>query len=198
MPKVGIYAGSFDPVHAGHIGLATAALKELSLDKVFFMVEPRPRRKQGVKALEHRQAMLDLAIANHSNFGTINLSQARFSVHETMPLLKTRFEGAKLYMLLGDDVLSGLADWPHLEDLRSDITFVIAPRLLTPEQIKAYFKVLHGTSGLAFSYKILKSVVSNVSSSNLRRTLRTGRQPDGMDDKVFAYIRKHDLYAPLK
>ncbi|MCA9332160.1 adenylyltransferase/cytidyltransferase family protein, partial [Candidatus Saccharibacteria bacterium] len=52
MKKVGIYAGSFDPIHKGHIALAEQAIQQCGQDKVFFMVEPRPRRKQGVKALE--------------------------------------------------------------------------------------------------------------------------------------------------
>src|SRR5258708_1287895 len=90
--KIPIFAGTFDPVHEGHLAFAQAALEE-GLEKVMFLVEPRPRRKQGVRALEHRTAMVQLAIADEPQLSTIVLEQARFSVNETLPVLRARFSG---------------------------------------------------------------------------------------------------------
>ncbi|MBI1857228.1 adenylyltransferase/cytidyltransferase family protein [Candidatus Saccharibacteria bacterium] len=115
--RIGIYSGTFDPVHDGHIAFANAALKQCNLDKIFFLVEPRPRRKQGVKAFEHRTEMVRLAIKNEHSLGSIVLNQQRFTPADTLPLLTERFKGADLYMLIGDDMLDHLAGWPHVECL---------------------------------------------------------------------------------
>ena len=67
--RVGIYPGAFDPVHKGHIAFALAAITAHQLDKVFFLPEPSPRHKQGVKALDHRVEMVRLATANDPRIG---------------------------------------------------------------------------------------------------------------------------------
>src|SRR5688572_27140829 len=104
--KIGIYSGTFDPIHLGHVAFAKEALKQCGLEKVYFLVEPRPRRKQGVKALEHRQAMVELAIAKEPALGSIILDHARFSVRQTLPVLQARFEGSEIVFLMGDDMLA--------------------------------------------------------------------------------------------
>ncbi|MBI3337871.1 adenylyltransferase/cytidyltransferase family protein [Candidatus Saccharibacteria bacterium] len=119
--RIGIYSGTFDPVHDGHIAFANAALKQCNLDKIFFLVEPRPRRKQGVKAFEHRTEMVRLAIKNEHSLGSIVLNQQRFTPADTLPLLTERFKGADLYMLIGDDMLDHLAGWPHVECLLQSV-----------------------------------------------------------------------------
>src|SRR5687768_15392849 len=98
LKKVGIYAGTFDPVHEGHLAFAREAAAQYGLDKVFFLVEPNPRRKQGVKALEHRNEMVQLAIRSEKLFASILLEQHRFTVTETMPVLRSRFKNSELYM----------------------------------------------------------------------------------------------------
>src|SRR5688572_16122728 len=106
--RVGIYAGTFDPVHVGHMAFAEQALEACNLDKIFFLVEPRPRRKQGVRALEHREAMVRLATAKNDKYGVIQLEQTNFSVEETLPKLQALFEGAELHFLMGEDVFAHL------------------------------------------------------------------------------------------
>jgi nicotinate-nucleotide adenylyltransferase len=196
MKRVGIFSGTFDPVHNGHLQFASDALDRAGLDKVFFLIEPRPRRKQGVKAFEHRLQMVQLAVAGDPALGTIVLEQAQFTPNETLPILKARFEGAALHMLMGDDMLKHLGDWPHVDDLIKDTCFIIGVRHDEHEALSR-IKSLEQTRGLSFQYKIFKSTYSAISSSKVKAELRrTGASPS-IPDEVQDYIRTHNIYASM-
>lgn len=195
--KIGIFAGTFDPVHAGHIAFAEAALKS-GLDKVFLLVEPRPRRKQGVRALEHRNAMASLAVKHHPGLGVVQLEQAKFSPSETLPLLQARFKGSRLVLLFGDDVvrhmIDHLTDWPHIEELAKTTSLLIATRHHDQAAIDTHLKDLR-RYGLAFDYAFIEKGGDYLSSSQIRQAIRVGKVPDDLDPAVARYIAKNGLYA---
>lgn len=195
--KVGIYFGSFDPVHEGHLALAGAAVKECGLDKVFFLIEPRPRRKQGVKALEHRSAMVRLAIKHEPRFGSILLEQQRFTTLDTLPLLLERFAGAELYLMLGDDALSHFGDWPHVEELMRRVRFIIGRRTLSAADIDQRLAVVQRTRGLAMRYHVLTAELPAFSSRTIRSSVKRGHKPRGLPLVVYAYIQQEHLYASV-
>lgn len=197
MTKIGILAGTFDPVHAGHLAFAQAAITECGLDRIFFLAEPSPRRKQGVKSLQHRTEMVQLALAQHDQFGTIILNQTQFSVEETLPVLQARFAGARLYMLLGEDVLGHLTSWPHVRQLIESVEFVIGVRTQThAKAVNDLIKNIEETRGLSFKHHIITSEIPGVSSSKVRMRLRRGQVPAGVPQSVLEYIRAHQLYSP--
>ncbi|MBI3624258.1 nicotinate (nicotinamide) nucleotide adenylyltransferase [Candidatus Saccharibacteria bacterium] len=195
MKKIGIFSGTFDPVHEGHISFAREALKQFKLDKVFFLVEPRPRRKQGVKAFDHRVHMVRQALRKQPRMGMIVLGQARFTPHETLPVLKARFKGAQLYMLMGEDMLDHLADWPHIKDLVQAVHFVIGIRRQSATDIRKLLDNLNQTRGLHFHCDIFRAKDSETSSSSVRSALRKGQSPAGLNPSVLRYIRRHNLYS---
>lgn len=194
--KVGIFSGTFDPIHDGHITLARQALKAHALDKIFFMVEPRPRRKQGVKAFEHRQRMVELAIKPEPAFGSIVLEQDRFTAHQTLPILKARFKGAELFMLMGDDMLRHLGDWPHVDDLLKDVGFIIGLRKDSARVVQRRVEALEQARGLSFKYKMFQSKHSEYASSRIRLAYKYGHPPEGLTPAVREYIEANGLYAP--
>lgn len=197
MKRVGIFAGSFDPIHEGHIAFAKQATSECKLDKVFFLVEPRPRRKQGVKALEHRAKMVQLAVRKEPRMGSIMLEQTRFTTTETLPILKARFKGADLFLLFGDDVLKHLADWPHVDELLGGVSFIIGVRKSPITKIRTTIRTIEKTRGIKINYTVFKSTTPDVSSTQIRLSLKCGNQPTGLPGSVEAYIKTHHLYAPL-
>lgn len=184
-------------MHKGHIAFAEAALKT-GLDKVFLLVEPRPRRKQGVRALEHRNAMASLAVQHHAGLGIVQLQQAKFSPSETLPLLHARFKGAELVLLFGDDVvrhmIDHLTDWPHIEELAKTTSLLIATRHHDHADIDQHLKDLRHY-GITFRYKFLEQDREYLSSSQIRLQLRKGNQPEDLDPAVADYIKTHGLYT---
>lgn len=193
--KIGIYSGTFDPIHDGHIAFAQTALEQCHLDKIFFLVEPRPRRKQGVKAFEHRTAMVKLAIKGEPRLGSIVLKQQRFTPADTMPLLTERFKGAELYMLLGDDMLDHLSSWPDVDYLLKAVKFIVSVRKADENKIHQTLKDLETTRGLKLHYLIIDNDFSDVSSSNIKLALKSGQRPKGISTDVLNYIKKQGLYT---
>ena len=193
--KIGIFAGTFDPIHSGHLAFAQAAL-DAGVDKVYFLPEPRPRRKQGVRALEHRLAMVELAIADETKFGAIKLEQARFTPHETLPVLQQRFKGAQLVLLFGDDVMAHIAGWPHVQELVENVSLLVAVRHHNRAKLIDTFQLLAETSRLKFDYTLVDPMKATVSSSRVREALRGGKLPSALDQTVYQYIRSHRLYRP--
>lgn len=195
--RVGIYSGTFDPVHDGHVAFAEAARQQGELDKVFFMVEPRPRRKQGVKNFEHRNRMVELATRRRPGLGNIVLEQQRFSVEDTLPVLQARFKGAELYLLIGDDFLSHLGSWPRLAELAAAVRFVIGLRGTDAAAAEQQVKDLQKTTGVRLDYQLVPSPRPRLTSSGLRRAIKRGQLPDGLDKKVQKYIQNEGLYGQL-
>lgn len=195
MKRVGIFSGTFDPVHSGHIAFAHEALQQANLDKIFFMVEPSPRRKQGVRDLEHRIKMVQLALHNESQFATIALDHARFDAVTTLPLLQARFKGAQLYMLMGDDMLlTHFINWPHVESLIRTVHFLIGARIASAAEVAQHVKQIEKTKGVSFHYQIIQAGHTNVSSGSVRDALRKGLPSPNLDPSVADYIKQHGLY----
>jgi nicotinate-nucleotide adenylyltransferase len=195
MKKVGIYSGTFDPIHVGHLGFAHEAVDQCGLDKVFFLIEPSPRRKQGVKAFEHRVRMVQLAIQDEPRFGSIMLEQQRFTVADTLPALLKRFEGAELCLLIGDDGLSRLGDWPQIERLLKSVILIVGLRRLKKTEAKQHIETVLHTRGLKLRYKMFETPESKISSSNIKRSLKAGHIPSGLPTPVAEYIDSQGLYA---
>jgi len=194
--RVGIYPGAFDPVHDGHLAFAEAAMAQFGLDKVFFLPEPKPRHKQAVKALQHREAMVQLATKPNPKLGVIRLEQARFTVQETWPLLTSRFTGAELYMLLGSDVAQRLASWPHIDELiKSAPHFVVALRGADKPHVNAMIETMQKTTKLPFKYSLLEPNYPLYSSGKIRLSLKRGHTPRSLRPAVVEYIRANNLYS---
>ncbi len=195
--KVGIYSGTFDPVHEGHIAFARQAIREFDLDKVFLLPEPRPRRKQGIKAFEHRVNMLKIATKKDKKLGVIILEQPRFTPHETLPLLNERFKGAKIYMLMGDDLLDHFTDtnWPQLNTLLESLEFIIGLRKYDTDQVKKIANIINETNGTVFSYQVLQINANEVSSQKIKEKIKKHNTYLGLERSVVKYIKDNRLYS---
>jgi nicotinate-nucleotide adenylyltransferase len=193
MQKIGIYSGAFDPVHDGHVAFAKEAIVKTGLDRVYFLVEPRPRHKQGVKALEHRIAMVQFAIAAEEKLGLLVLDQQRFTVHETWPVIRERFRGADVSMLMGEDVFSRLSHWPRIDELITTVRFIVGIRN-SHNELRDHLEVVAETKALQLHYETFRTDKSLHASSHIRGVLRRGGMPEGIHPSVLEYIRQNGLY----
>lgn len=196
MKRIGIYSGTFDPVHNGHIEFVRTAIERCGLDKVFFLVEPRPRRKHGVKALEHRIRMVQLAIKDDPRLSTIVLEQARFSVNHTLPILQSRFSGQQIYFLMGEDFFSHLSHWPHIDQLLQSVSFIIGVRSDKPnDELRAHIAQVEKSRGQQMKYEFIKTKQSSVSSNAIRNKIKKGEPAPDLHPAVADYIAEQNLYA---
>jgi nicotinate-nucleotide adenylyltransferase len=193
--KIGIYPAAFDPVHKGHLAFAHAAKEKYGLDKIYFLPEPNPKHKQGVKALEHRTNMVHLAIANEQDFGVIALDVQELDIRHVWPLITSRFLGSELFMLIGNNPVKRLAGWPHTTEFGKQApTFVVARRHKSVAEIKKSLETLLKTKKLDLPYEVLDAEYQIHSSPAIRIQIKQGEKPDALPHAVVEYILRHKLY----
>ncbi len=180
--KVGIYSGIFDPVHHGHISFAQKALKDLGLKKVYFMVEPNPRRKESASDIRHRLNMMWLALRDQPGLELLHMDHQTFSVAETLPWLEEKFEDAKLHLLMGSDRFKKLHTWPGFEHLKSKVEFVVGQR------------AGDDTSNIPIDHQTVSAGLADLASSNLR-DLPQNQLATAVPDTVAQYIKAEQLYS---
>jgi nicotinate-nucleotide adenylyltransferase len=114
--RLGIFGGTFDPVHVGHLILAGEALDQLALDKLHWLLTPDPPHKpdQEITPLQARVAMLQAAIGENPKFELSRLDIDRQPPHyavDSLTLYRRRFPQAELIYLMGGDSLEDLPTW---------------------------------------------------------------------------------------
>ena len=114
--RLGIFGGSFDPIHLGHLILAECCRESCQLDKVLFVPAARSPHKLESAPLQdkHRIEMIELAVGGHPNF-EVNLSEIKrggvsYTV-DTLTEIKAQFPAAELYFLMGADSLEQFLSW---------------------------------------------------------------------------------------
>jgi nicotinate-nucleotide adenylyltransferase len=166
MPRrIGIYSGTFDPVHIGHITFGQAALTTCRLDEVVFIPESAPRNKTAVTDLNHRLAMLNYAVAPHKKLRALTLDTPRFTIAETLPLLRRMFSGAELTLLIGSDAAKTLLyRWEGLEQLLPEVRFAVGLRGSdTPRDITKVMKQVE----LIYQQRALHAIIPVLPTTGL-------------------------------
>jgi len=184
--KLGVFSGTFDPVHDGHVGFAQAAKKQLGLDKVIFMPEASPRRKDNVSSQDVRTDMLDLALSDYDWAEVYIAKTDNHSVEETLAELKNKYGGeTELYFLMGVDVYGHLQEWPGYEDLIGEAKIILS--LKTEDDGELAIEL---AAKLSNTPTMIISSDPELSSSKIR----SGKQT-GVDHRVTKYIHKKQLYV---
>lgn len=194
MKRIGIYAGTFDPVHAGHITFALQALEAAGLDQVVFLPERRPRGKQDVEHFGHRVAMLRRALKPHPQFEVAELVDVSFSVARTLPHLQKLYPDSELVFLFGSDVVPGVSEWPNAAKLIKGREFVIGLR--SSDDHDMLRKTIE-TWPEPREVTIFESFAPEVSSNKIREALRLRRPTKGVLKSVERYSDRHWLYVSL-
>lgn len=193
--RVGIYAGTFDPVHAGHVSFALYAQQLAKLDSVYFLPERRPRYKPEVVHCGHRVAMLKDALKPYPSLGVIELVDAHFSVKRTVPQLKGLFGDTQLVYLFGSDVFSHIPSWPMANRLADGAEFVVSIR--SGDDIDAIEAMSETLTGSFDKVVVLDSLYPDVSSRYLRDALRHKKDSIGLLESVKRYAVREWLYIAM-
>lgn len=193
MNKIGIFSGTFDPVHMGHVAFALEAKSRLGLEEVVFIPELSPRVKNPAP-LEHRQKMLELSLFGQDGLSVRVLSTPQFSVHETLPELQKIYDGKKLVLLIGSDVARTFSyRWPGLKELFKTVEIAISLRGEdTMNDMDIQLMECAMSLGLKISYHILPSPRALLASTHVRLGTHT---VDDIHPDVADYIKSNALYA---
>ena len=198
--RIGVLGGTFDPIHVGHVAKAKQAHAQLGLEYVVFTVAGEPWMKRSenhsITPAAHRLEMVRLALSTHPGLEADDRELLRSGPTYTADTLEELAEenpGARLFLLLGSDCLPSLPDWSRPERLLDLATVTVLERPGVELDLGPLEKLRAGASDQAY---VLSGQQVELSSSELRRSMATGRLPSGsIDSAVARYIVRHRLYA---
>ena len=216
--KTGLLGGTFDPVHNGHLAVASHVQQALGLDSIWFIPAAIPPHKAGhadgreVSAFTHRIAMLELALKGNSEFIISDIEAERSSPSysiDTLHLLIPRLgKKSDLFFIIGADAFLEIETWKNFKELPSLIHFVIITRPVSSTQKVAEI-IKRNFTGYTYdpSCQIWSTPAGKgtfilqhmepvpISSTEIRARIRKGKEiKEFVPPAVAAYIRKHSLY----
>jgi len=186
--RIGIFGGTFNPIHFGHLVLAEQAYEKLHLDKVIFIPSYKPPHKNGSRIIsaEHRFAMTRLAIGKNARFVISNIEvkrKGRSFLVDTVRQLKQIYPGSILYFISGSDVSSQIARWKSISEVLRLVKLILAKR--PGYRPKKYNR----------NIKIISITELDISSSMIRRKISTGQSVRYLlPERVYDYIQRKRLY----
>jgi nicotinate-nucleotide adenylyltransferase len=197
--SLGIFGGTFDPVHVAHLALAQEAAESLGLERVLFVPAGSPPHKPGVAITPaaDRLAMVELAISGNERFAvsTIELDRpgASYTADTLEVLSAERGDGAELTLILSADAFLGLPGWHEPRRVLELARLAVAPRDGYPEAGPRFLQ--EHFPDLAARAVFLDGPRIRLSASALRDRSAAGRSLRYLvPDAVAAYIGDHGLY----
>src|SRR6266850_2455614 len=190
MPHIGLFGGSFDPVHMGHLLVAQAAKEEVGLERLFFVPAAQSPFKPESKPTppNERLRLLRLALAGKTWCEIDEQEVKRGGVSYTIDTIRDyrkRFPGAELFYLIGGDHVAQLPKWREATDLADAVQFLVIPR---PGQAEAPLPP-------PFRGRKLIGFPLGVSSSQIRARVKAGLPVDHLVPAAVAEaIRNNRLY----
>jgi nicotinate-nucleotide adenylyltransferase len=193
--RLGIFGGTFDPPHVGHLLAASDAIEHLKLDRLVFV----PAAKQPLKVgrvtapAVHRLAMVRLTVGSDPRLSADSVEVDREGLSYTVDTLRDfagRYLSAELFFLVGADVLSSFAQWRDPHTVLELATLAVMVRGAESEGA-----VRDVDAALADRATFIPTRRIDVSSTEIRDRVRAGRSIHGfVTDAVAEYISSHGLY----
>jgi nicotinate-nucleotide adenylyltransferase len=196
--RIGVLGGTFDPVHNGHLSIATALRAALDLERLVWVPAGRPPHKAGqiVSNDRDRIAMLELAIAGSAvdQIDTIDIERSGPSyTADTLEILAQRFAPARLFFLMGEDSLRDLPTWHDPDRLLRAAELAVAARPGVDADLESVARQVPMVQGRVH---LVPTEEIAISSSGIRRRVRENQSIHGLvPAAVEAYIRDHGLYT---
>ncbi|VEU75450.1 nicotinate-nucleotide adenylyltransferase [Mycoplasmopsis maculosa] len=184
--KIGLFGGSFDPVHSGHIKIAEFAYDNLNLDKIYFIPAATNPFKKGKKIADshHRVNMLNLALENFKGNYEVSLFEIKRGgmsyTFETIRYFKNKYPNDELFFIMGSDSLAKFNKWEFVDEMVSKCKFVVYKREKNFNKINAK----------KYNIKIMNNPILEESSTKVRQG---SLQYTPL--KVNEYIGNNFLYA---
>jgi len=212
--KWGLFGGTFDPIHFGHLRAAQELAACLNLDRVIFIPAARPPHKTAhvITPFEHRLHMVQLAIAGNDSFSVSDVEFQRqgksYSIDTVQYFLDSPDQRLKLYFITGQDAFNAITTWREWDKLLSLCNFVVMTRpgyenkrldQILPQGIAARFvydeqnDIFEDPQSCSIFFR--KTTFLDISSSEIRKRVQSGQSIGYLlPDNVIRYIEANQLY----
>ncbi|ROI09343.1 nicotinate-nucleotide adenylyltransferase [Chryseobacterium sp. H3056] len=193
MKKIGLFFGSFNPIHIGHLILANYILENTDMDELWFVVSPQNPFKEKKSLLKdhNRLDMVQLSVKNYPKMRASNvefsLPQPSYSI-DTLTYLKEKHPDYHFALIMGEDNLKTLPKWKNAQTLIENYQIIVYPRL-SEESEKEKKMPLHGDISL------IKAPIIELSATEIRKMLKEGKNVRPMlPPEVFEYLDGSNFY----
>lgn len=197
--RIGVFGGTFNPVHRGHVWLAQEFSRRLDLDELFLIPTKLPPHKEAFQLVsaQHRLEMCRLAV-EPLGFQVSDLEIVRDTGSYTVLTLRQlqqQFPGDPLYLLMGEDMFLTLDQWKEPEAIFSMAALCVSPRSSDPDTLARLKEYAHKLENMGAKSFLLDIPYLPVSSTQVREAIQQGGDlREWVPDTVADYITAHHLY----
>ena len=195
MTALGVMGGTFDPLHVGHLAIAEEARETLGLDRILFVPAARPPHKAGddVTAIDHRVAMVELAIGDNPAFALSRVELDRPGPSYTVDTVEDLAGEGELTLILSAETFAELPTWHEPDRIFESARVAVVPREGYPAADPGWLATAFPGRESRVTY--LDGPLFGLSSTAIRERVAAGRSirylvPAGVED----YIAEHRLY----
>ncbi|AWG20943.1 nicotinic acid mononucleotide adenylyltransferase [Flavobacterium faecale] len=199
--KIGLYFGTFNPIHAGHLIIANHMVEHTDLDQVWMVVTPHNPLKKKSSLLDdyHRLHMVHLATENYPKLKAsdieFKLPQPNYTTH-TLTYLEEKYANYEFALIMGEDNLNSLHKWKNYEVILKNYSLYVYPRLETKDVVAD--GVVNGTDKFDYKnnpkIKMIDAPVVEISSTFIRENIKSNKNVQPLlSPKVWEYI-DHNLF----
>ena len=190
MKKIGIYSGSFNPIHHGHVMLANYLVEFSDLDELWFVVSPQNplKKKEDLLDDDERQKMVQLAVGDDPRFCVsdieMHLPTPSYTIN-TLAALSEQYPDCQFVFICGMDSLQNFRNWREYQKILDNYELLVFPR-------EGY----DGGDLVDYpSVSILKTPILEISSTFIRQCIKEGRDVRHfMPEKAFNYLMQNRFY----
>jgi nicotinate-nucleotide adenylyltransferase len=195
---IGIFGGTFDPPHLGHLILAAEAYDQLALTRLLWVLTPLPPHKldQAITPLEHRLVMTELMIGDYPHFEFSRAEIDRPGPHymlDTVKVIRTKFPSAELTLLIGGDSLRDLPAWHNPLELVEACQWLGV--MHRPDDTIELTELEQTIPGISLKIRFVDAPRLEIASRDIRRRITEGHAfRHYLLPPVYDYIQEHGLY----
>jgi nicotinate-nucleotide adenylyltransferase len=196
MSKIGLFFGSFNPVHIGHMAIAGYMKEFTDLDQIWFVVSPQNplKKKESLLPDRHRLYLVEKAIGENDNFKPSDIEFNRPSPSytiDTMALLHEKYPEHKFVLVMGEDNLNTLHKWKNAIELISQFPLYVYPR---PDAVKKKNDLLDEILNKA-KIKWVNAPLMDISGTFIRNGIKRGKNMSYfLHPEVWKYIEEMHFY----
>ena len=193
MKKIGLFFGSFNPIHIGHLILGNYILENSDMEELWFVVSPQNPFKDKKSLLNdhNRLDMVQLAVKNYPKMRASNvefsLPKPSYTI-DTLTYLKEKYPNYSFALIMGEDNLDSLPKWKNSEKLIADYQIIVYPRTFEGEK-KAHEYLQHENISL------VNAPIIELSATEIRKMIKEGKNVRPMlPPEVFDYLDGSNFY----
>ena len=193
MKKIGLFFGSFNPIHIGHLILANYILENSDMDELWFVVSPQNpfKDKKSLLTDHNRLDMVQLAVKNYPKMRASNvefsLPKPSYTI-DTLTYLKEKYPNYSFALIMGEDNLDSLPKWKNAEKLISDYQIIVYPRTFEGEKKDSEYLQHENIS-------IVNAPIIELSATEIRNMIKEGKNVRPMlPPEVFEYLDGSSFY----